>query len=120
MQNIIISFILAIFISACSNEKETKKSVGSGMKCGAGKCGANMFDGNLALAKKKKNILKQMKENDTRKDCVLKAKSTKAVYNCVRDTKTKKMTLKCGATDIASKNKSVMKCGAGKCGTSMK
>ena len=120
MQNIIISLILVFFISACSNEKEAKKSVGSSMKCGAGKCGANMFDGNIALAKKKKNILHQMREEDTRKDCVLKAKTTKAVYDCVRDVKTKKMTLKCGAPEITSKSKSAMKCGAGKCGTSIK
>lgn len=75
------------------------------MKCGAGKCGTNMSDGNSALLKKKKNILTQMSESDSRKDCVLKAKTTKAVYDCVRNAETGMMSLKCGSKADA------MKCG---------
>lgn len=105
--------LLTLAFSACDEKKEPPKSVGSGMKCGAGKCGANMFDGNSALDKKKKNILSQMREDDSRKDCVVDAKSTKEVYNCVRNKETNKMTLKCG-TDVIKKEPA-MKCGAGKC-----
>jgi len=114
---ILISLIILVF-SGCNEKKEPPKTVSSGMKCGAGKCGANMFDGNSALDKKKKNILSQMREDDSRKDCVIAALSTKEAYNCVRDKETKKLTLKCG-TGLAEKA-SVMKCGAGKCGSSMR
>lgn len=93
------------------------------MKCGAGKCGANMFDGKGALAKKKKNILSQMREDDPRKECVIKAKTTKETYNCVRSPKTKKLSLQCGADKCGSskeqKKMPSMKCGTGKCGSSM-
>ena len=114
MKYIILVFIL-LFLNGCDfkDVEEGKKIPSSGMKCGAGKCGANMFDGNSALAKKKKNILGQMKENDTRKDCVIDAKTTKAVYDCIRDEKTNKLTTKCGADKCGG---SSMKCGAGKCG----
>ncbi len=78
----------------------------------------SIFEGNSALDKKKKNILSQMREDDSRKDCVIGAKSTKEAYDCVRDKETKKMTLKCG-TGI-SKKEPAMKCGAGKCGAGMK
>jgi len=111
---------MLLFLSGCSNEKDAKKSTAPGMKCGAGKCGANMFDGNAALAKKKKNILSQMRENDSRKDCVLQARTTKKLYNCVRDPKTKKMTLKCGEGKCGTAMqapKPAMKCGVGKCGS---
>ena len=111
-----ISLILFTF-TGCDDKNEPPKTVGSGMKCGAGKCGANMFDGNSALDKKKKNILSQMRDNDSRKDCVIAASTTKEAYNCVRDKETKKMSLKCGA-DILKKAPA-MKCGAGKCGSSM-
>ena len=110
-------------LSGCGDKEESKKStIGSGMKCGAGKCGASMVDGSSLLAKKKKNILSQMRKDDSRKDCVLKAKNTKKLYDCVRDTKTKKLTMKCG-TDKCGKNtqkSSNMKCGVGKCGDSSK
>ncbi|MFK5938353.1 MAG: hypothetical protein QM497_08155 [Sulfurimonas sp.] len=112
---IMISLFL-LMISGCSEEQTATKSSAKMSKCGAGKCGANMFDNNSALAKKKKNILKQMRENDPRKDCVIKANNTKEVYNCVRDSNTKKLSLKCGI----SKKKPAMKCGAGKCGDSTK
>lgn len=120
--NILLSTlsITLLLFSGCSDEKGAKKSSTPGMKCGAGKCGANMFDGNAALSKKKKNILKQMREDDPRKDCVVQAKTTKATYDCVRDPKTQKMTLKCGEGKCGTAMqapKPVMKCGAGKCGS---
>ena len=111
-----ISILIAslLFLSACSdiqNEKK-EKSATSGMKCGAGKCGANMFDGKGDLAKKKRNVLKQMREEDPRKECVKSAKNTKEVYACVRSPKTKKLTLKCGSAHTTA-----MKCGSSKCGS---
>ena len=118
-------FVLTLFslilLSGCGEKKE-QGSASSGMKCGAGKCGANMFDGNSALAKKKKNILSQMRENDSRKECVIAAKSSKAVYNCVREPNGKKLTMKCGIGKCGTGNtpQSTMKCGTGKCGDSMK
>ena len=69
-----------------------------------------MFDGNSALVKKKKNILSQISENDSRRDCVIKAKTTKATYDCVRSPETGVMSLKCGS------KAEDMKGGAGKCG----
>ena len=109
--------VLGAAITGCSEKKEEKSSV-PGMKCGAGKCGANMFDGNSALAKKKKNILKQMREDDPRKDCVISALTTKDTYNCVREPKGKKLILKCGSEKSQNKEPD-MKCGAGKCGSTM-
>lgn len=109
-----------LFLAGCSDNKGAKKSSAPGMKCGAGKCGANMFDGNTALVKKKKNILKQMRKSDPREGCVKSAKSTKALYDCVRDPKTKKMTLKCGEGKCGTSMKApkpAMKCGVGKCGS---
>ena len=124
MLKFILSISLLLFLSACSEEKKAPKgSASSGMKCGAGKCGANMFDGKGALAKKKKNILGQMRESDPRKECVINAKTTKEVYNCVRSPKTKKMTLKCGegkcGTVKGQQKMPTMKCGTGKCGSGM-
>ena len=112
---LIFSTILLVLLSGCDDKKELSKA--PGMKCGAGKCGANMFDGNSALIKKKKNILSQMRDDDTRKNCVIGAKTTKEVYNCVRDKNSGKLTMKCGAEEM-QKNPT-MKCGAGKCGGSM-
>ena len=123
MLKLILSISLLLLLSACSEEKQIPKgSASAGMKCGAGKCGANMFDGKGALAKKKKNILGQMREDDPRKTCVINAKSTKEAYNCVRSPKTKQLTLKCGEGKCGSAMKApkpTMKCGAGKCGSSM-
>jgi uncharacterized low-complexity protein len=128
MQKIVLislSFFILI-LSGCGEKKEETSSI-PGMKCGAGKCGANMFDGNSALAKKKKNILKQMRKDDPRKDCVINAKPTKATYNCVREPNGEKLTMKCGVGKCgdsmnkvpSKKEEPVMKCGAGKCGSSM-
>jgi len=122
LQIISIGLLLVAF-SGCSDTKDAKGSKAPGMKCGAGKCGANMFDGKGALAKKKRNILHQMREDDPRKDCVITAKTTKEAYDCVRSPETKKMTLKCGAgkcgTAKDQKKMPAMKCGAGKCGDNM-
>jgi len=115
-----MSTLLALSLIGCSDDKGAKKSSAPGMKCGAGKCGANMFDGSAALVKKKKNILHQMRANDPREGCVRSAKSTKALYDCVRDPKTKKMTLKCGEGKCGTTMKApkpAMKCGVGKCGS---
>jgi uncharacterized low-complexity protein len=118
---LLLPLLTLLGLGGCSDEKGAKKSSAPGMKCGAGKCGANMFDGNAALTKKKKNILRQMRKDDPRKDCVRKARSTKKLYDCVRDPKTKKMTLKCGEGKCGTAMqapKPAMKCGAGKCGSS--
>lgn len=118
----LVSSLAILVLGACSNE-EPKKSDNKvmDMKCGAGKCGANMFDGNTALAKKKKNILSQMREDDPRKECVIGAKTTKATYDCVRDPKGKKLIMKCGVGKCGSEKDRAkepeMKCGAGKCGS---
>jgi len=115
-----LPLLLLIGLSGCGEKKEETSA--PGMKCGAGKCGANMFDGNSALAKKKKNILDQMRENDSRKECVINAKTTKAAYNCVREPGGNKLTMKCGMGKCGTSTKrkdAGMKCGAGKCGTSM-
>ena len=82
-----------------------------------------MFDGNSALSKKKKNVLSQMRDNDSRRDCVVKAASTKAVYDCVRNPNGNKLVLKCGTSKCGTDNNRakmpVMKCGEGKCGGKM-
>ena len=109
-----LSSLLLLTFSGCNEKKEPPKSVASGMKCGAGKCGANMFDGNSALAKKKKNILSQMRDNDSRKDCVIGALSTKEAYDCVRDKTSGKLSLKYPQNFMPKS--STMKCGVGKCG----
>jgi hypothetical protein len=121
--NIFITLIFTLaMISGCS-EKENKKSITEGgMKCGPGKCGASMVDGSAVLIKKKMNILNQLKENDDRRDCVLKATSTKALYNCVRVSKTGRLSTKCSADNtrvVPKKEVSTMKCEAGKCGSGM-
>ncbi len=112
------AIIVLLLLGGCSSEKEKKKSDVAGMKCGAGKCGANMFDSNKALGKKRKNILSQLRADDPRKDCVLKAKTTKSLYDCVRNPMTGRLSLKCGSS-ASDTNGGSMKCGAGKCGASM-
>jgi hypothetical protein len=72
-----------------------------------------MIDDNSALEKKKKNILAQMRSDDTRKECIKFATSTKNMYNCLRDKDTKRLTKKCAAD---TKCGGGMKCGVGKCG----
>jgi hypothetical protein len=113
----IIVLVSLLFVFSGCEKKDDKKSVAAGMKCGAGKCGANMFDGNSALDKKKKNILSQMREDDSRKTCVINAKTTKELYDCVREKEGKKLTTKCGDTkpQPTMKADSTMKCAPGKC-----
>ncbi len=115
--------------TGCNEKEKTKSLTEGGMKCGAGKCGSSMVDGSAVLVKKKLNILNQMDKKDPRRDCVLKAKSTKALYNCVRDPKTGRLTIKPKETNTTTfKNKitvekkapakeknATMKCQAGKC-----
>ena len=126
----VVIFALILSLSAwisvgCSDKSKKTESTKTsltegGMKCGAGKCGASMVDGNTVLAKKKKNILSQMRDTDSRKKCVLSAKTSKSLYNCVRDPKTNRLTTKCGTDKSGdAKNDITMKCGAGKCGTGM-
>ncbi len=118
-----LAAVILTLSTGCSDQTEQKKAslTEGGMKCGAGKCGANMVDGNTLLAKKQRNILAQMRDDDPRKDCVMKAQSTKALYDCVRDPKTGKLTTKCGTGKCGDgmASKPAMKCGAGKCGASM-
>ena len=122
-----ITTLLLVLSTGCNNRDDSAKDsnpAAGGMKCGAGKCGANMFDGNAALVKKKKNVTIQMRDGDLRRDCVAKASTTKEVYDCVRDPKTGKMSKKCGAGKCgeamkATSKSSSMKCGAGKCGSDM-
>lgn len=102
---------LPIFVG-CSEQKNAQKEVPAAMKCGVGKCGASLADSSSTLAKKKNNILNQMREDDPRKNCVLEAKTTKELYDCVRSPITNRLTKKCGNI---SKEKSTMKCETGKC-----
>ena len=108
--------VAVLVLVGCTDKPKAKEEVG-GMKCGAGKCGANMFDGNQALAKKKSNILKQLRKGDKRADCVKNAKTTKSLYDCVRNPKNGKLSIKCGTS--VKESKPVMKCAPGKCGVGM-
>lgn len=113
MRLMMLIFLAIFFLGGCGEKQQSERQ--SSMKCGAGKCGANMFDASSALGKKKANILSQMAEDDERRDCVIKANTTKTLYNCVRNPKTGKLSLKCGG----NVKEEVMKCGAGKCGSGM-
>ena len=116
---IFITTLLLVLSTGCNDRDDTEKGasgMSAGMKCGAGKCGANMFDGNAAVAKKKANIIKQMEANDPRRDCVANAQTSKEVYNCVRDPETGKLSKNFSGEAV---QESSMKCGAGKCGASM-
>ena len=108
-------------LSGCTGEKKESITEG-GMKCGPGKCGASMVDGSAVLVKKKMNILNQLKEDDSRRECVLSAITTKELYSCVRVEETGRLSTKCSAdnTKQAPKKESpAMKCEAGKCGRDM-
>jgi len=111
----IILISIFLFFSGCDFKKvdEGNAPAKSAMKCGAGKCGASMFNDDSVLDKKKQNVLSQLEENDSRKECVNNAKDTTEVYNCVRG-KDGKLTIK-----DAQKCGGAMKCGAGKCGAAM-
>lgn len=110
--------VLTMLLSACNNKEKEKSLTQGGMKCGAGKCGSSMVDGSAVLVKKKLNILNQLDKNDTRRDCVLKASSTKILYNCIRVYKTGRLSTKCSTDNtkkVPKKVKSEMKCESGKC-----
>ena len=115
-------FFTILLLSGCT-EKEKKESLTEGgMKCGPGKCGASMVDGSAVLVKKKMNILNQLEQNDSRRECVLKAMTTKELYACVRVEETGRLSTKCSASDtkqIPQIDVPTMKCEAGKCGSSM-
>lgn len=120
----VTAIFMALLATACSDSKTQTESK-STMKCGAGKCGANMIDGSSALAKKQRNILVQMRDDDPRKSCVLNAETTKALYDCVRDPETGRLSKKCGNDTKCGggmkcggsmKCGADMKCGSGKCG----
>jgi len=112
-----------VLLSGCSQKDDKKSLTEGGMKCGAGKCGSSMIDGSAVLVKKKMNILEQIGKKDKRRDCVLKAKTTKALYNCVRDPETGRLTseetnktFKTVEKKAPQKERNVsMKCESGKC-----
>lgn len=120
MKNIFFAALFlatALLLGACS-ERGGSDNDAMGMKCGAGKCGANMISGHSALAQKQRTILSQMHKDDPRRGCVLNAPDVAALYDCVRDAKTKRLSAKCG-NDTNAMNEG-MKCGTGKCGAEMK
>ncbi|MEA2048555.1 MAG: hypothetical protein U9O64_08950 [Campylobacterota bacterium] len=121
-KDILITGLLLLLISACSEKKPTDSMTQGGMKCGPGKCGASMVDGSAVLVKKKMNILNQLDENDNRRECVLTAMTTKALYACVRVEKTGRLSTKCASENrkiTPNKGVSTMKCEADKCGSGM-
>ena len=126
MKTNILSLSLLTFtllLSGCTDKDDKKSLTEGGMKCGAGKCGASMVDGSAVLVKKKMNIVNQLTKEDKRRDCVLKAKTTKALYNCVRDPETGRLTIEDKSKTFKAvekkvpkkEEKSEMKCAAGKC-----
>lgn len=97
----ITAFAALLAFSACSDRNKSSEDAptAGAMKCGAGKCGANMVSSNSELAKKQRAILGQMSQDDPRMGCVMNAKTTEALYECVRDPKTGKLTMEYGATE---------------------
>lgn len=86
-----------VALAGCSDQKKASHTpTAGGMKCGAGKCGANMVSGSSELAKKQRSILTQMSADDPRMGCVMNAQTVEAVYDCVRDPETGRLTTKCG------------------------
>jgi uncharacterized low-complexity protein len=119
LNNTILLAILITLLNSCTQEKQKESITEGGMKCGPGKCGASMVDGSAVLVKKKMNILNQLREDDTRRECVLNASSTKILYDCVRVEKTGRLSTKCDANNVKQKEIESMKCEAGKCGSGM-
>jgi len=99
-QIITMGLLSLALLSGCSDKEKTKSLTEGGMKCGAGKCGSSMANGSALLVKKKMNIVDQMDKNDSRRDCVLKAKTTKSLYACVRVAKTGRLSTKCSANNV--------------------
>jgi uncharacterized low-complexity protein len=127
--------VLVLFFGGCDFKKVDESEVSNttpAMKCGPGKCGAAMMGTSTKLVAKKKNVLENMADDDERRDCVEKAKTTQEVQECIGDEDTKSTTMKCGggmkcgagkcgaAMMDKEEKKPAMKCGAGKCGSSMK
>lgn len=112
---------ITLLLSGCTDKDDKKSLTEGGMKCGAGKCGSSMVDGSAVLVKKKVNIIEQMSKEDKRRDCALKAKTTKALYNCVRDPETGRLTIEDKSKAFKAvekktpKKEEAMKCAAGKC-----
>ena len=100
---ICIGIVFIALLSGCSDKEKTKSLTETGMKCGTGKCGANAANGSALLVKKKMNILDQMRKEDKRRECVLKASTTKALYACVRDPKTGRLSTKCSTKNTQVK-----------------
>jgi len=96
-QILALGLVALVLLLGCSDKKKSKSLTEGGMKCGAGKCGSSMANGSALLVKKKMNILDQMKKDDDRRNCVLKAKTTKKLYDCVRVKKTKRLSTKCSS-----------------------
>ncbi len=55
---LLLSGLLLLSFTACTEEKIPKGTKAAEMKCGAGKCGASMFDDN--------DTLKETKETDSK------------------------------------------------------
>ncbi|SFZ98099.1 hypothetical protein MNB_SV-5-1196 [hydrothermal vent metagenome] len=125
-KTLLLSSLLTITLifTGCTDKEKSKSLTEGGMKCGAGKCGSSMVDGSAVLVKKKLNILNQLDKNDSRRDCVLKANSTKVLYDCVRVNDTGRLSSKCSAEKtidkkVPKKISNDMKCSSGKCNGSM-
>jgi len=117
-----ITLCITLLISGCTDKEKKDSLTEAGMKCGPGKCGASMVDGSAILVKKKMNILNQLSDNDTRRECVLKSMTTKELYDCVRVEKTGRLSTKCSSDNTKQAPKkeiSSMKCAPGKCGSDM-
>ncbi len=109
-------------LSGCTDKDKTENLTEDGMKCGPGKCGTSMVDGSALLVKKKMNILSQLAQEDNRRECVLKALTTKEIYDCVRVKETGRLSTKCSTDNTVKAPKKeipTMKCETGKCGSSM-
>ena len=118
---ITLLFTLSLLLG-CTDKDQTDSITKDGMKCGPGKCGTSMVDGSTLLVKKKMNILNQLEKEDNRRECVLKALTTKEIYACVRVRKTGRLSTKCSSdktVQIPKKEIPPMKCETGKCGSSM-
>ncbi len=119
---VMITSVALLILSGCSQKDDKESLTEGGMKCGPGKCGASMVDGSAVLVKKKMNILNQLKEDDSRRDCVLKATSSKELYSCVRVLETGRLSTKCSSDNtrqVPNKGGTSMKCAPGKCGSGM-
>ncbi|GIT99882.1 hypothetical protein TSL6_03890 [Sulfurovum sp. TSL6] len=114
-----ITLLFTLSLLAGCTDKEQKGSITEdGMKCGPGKCGASMVDGSALLVKKKMNILNQLEKEDNRRNCVLKALTTKEIYDCVRVKETGRLSTKCSSDNtvkVPKKELLPMKCETGKC-----